>query len=432
MEARKFYIETYGCQMNEADTELVVGLLRGANYQLTAIPEEADLILINSCSVRENAEKRAIARLAQFKSLKKKKPELLLGLIGCVAQRNYDEILTENKFVDLVLGPDSYRNLPEYLNQEQMPIVDVNLSRTEVYDELIPSRNSVVNAWVSIMRGCNKFCTFCIVPYVRGRERSRSPQSIIDEIRQALNDGYREVTLLGQNVNSYHYGANRFPELLELVAAIPSLRRIRFTSPHPGDVDEKMLAVMQSHSNICKQIHLPLQAGSSRILKLMNRSYDQVHYLKVVNLIREFLPQVALTTDIIVGFPGETADDFEQTLQVMQIVKFDSAFMFKYSPRPGTKAAKMTDDVPEEEKSRRLKAVIQLQKSHTLERNKALVGTVQEVLIDGTSKKNPDEMIGRTESNKIVVIKEGHPKIGEFCNVQIEKAMGVSLFGKII
>ena len=386
MEARKFYIETYGCQMNEADAELVIGLLRGANYQPTAIPEEADLILINSCSVRENAEKRAIARLAQFKSLKKKKPELLLGLIGCVAQRNYDEILTENKFVDLVLGPDSYRNLPEYLNQEQMPIVDVNLSRTEVYDELIPSRNSVVNAWVSIMRGCNKFCTFCIVPYVRGRERSRSPQSIIDEIRQALNDGYREVTLLGQNVNSYHYEAYRFPELLEVVAAVPDLRRIRFTSPHPGDVDEKMLAVMQSHSNICKQIHLPLQAGSSRILKLMNRSYDQVHYLKVVNLIREFLPQVALTTDIIVGFPGETADDFEQTLQVMQTVKFDSAFMFKYSPRPGTKAAKMNDDVPEEEKSRRLKAVIQLQKSHTLERNKALVGTVQEVLIDGTSK----------------------------------------------
>lgn len=432
MEARKFYIETYGCQMNEADAELVVGLLRGANYQLTAIPEEADLILINSCSVRENAEKRAIARLAQFKSLKKKKPELLLGLIGCVAQRAHDEILTENKFVDLVLGPDSYRNLPEYLNQEQMPIVDVNLSRTEVYDELIPSRNSAVNAWVSIMRGCNKFCTFCIVPYVRGRERSRSPQSIISEIQQALDDGYREVTLLGQNVNSYHYEAYRFPELLEVVAAVPDLRRIRFTSPHPGDVDEKMLAVMQSHSNICKQIHLPLQAGSSRILKLMNRSYDQVHYLKVVNLIREFLPQVALTTDIIVGFPGETADDFEQTLQVMQAVKFDSAFMFKYSPRPGTKAAKMTDDVPEEEKSRRLKAVIQLQKSHTLERNKALVGTVQEVLIDGTSKKNPDEMIGRTESNKIVVIKEGHPKIGEFCNVQIEKAMGVSLFVKII
>ena len=432
MEARKFYIETYGCQMNEADSELVIGLLRGANYQPTAIPEEADLILINSCSVRENAEKRAIARLAQFKSLKKKKPELLLGLIGCVAQRAHDEILTENKFVDLVLGPDSYRNLPEYLNQEQMPIVDVNLSRTEVYDELIPSRNSAVNAWVSIMRGCNKFCTFCIVPYVRGRERSRSPQSIISEIQQALDDGYREVTLLGQNVNSYHYEAYRFPELLEVVAAVPDLRRIRFTSPHPGDVDEKMLAVMQSHSNICKQIHLPLQAGSSRILKLMNRSYDQVHYLKVVNLIREFLPQVALTTDIIVGFPGETADDFEQTLQVMQIVKFDSAFMFKYSPRPGTKAAKMTDDVPEEEKSRRLKAVIQLQKSHTLERNKALVGTVQEVLIDGTSKKNPDEMIGRTESNKIVVIKEGHPKIGEFCNVQIEKAMGVSLFVKII
>jgi len=432
MEARKFYIETYGCQMNEADSELVAGLLQEANYQPTAVPEEADLILINSCSVRENAEKRALARLSQFKSLKKKKPELLLGLIGCVAQQDYDEIHDENQFVDLVLGPDSYRNLPEYLNQKRVPVVDVNLSRTEVYDDLIPSRNSAVNAWVSIMRGCNKFCAFCIVPYLRGRERSRSPQSIINEIQQALNEGYREVTLLGQNVNSYHYGTYRFPELLEAVAAIPGLRRIRFTSPHPSDVDEKMLAVMQSHSNICKQIHLPLQAGSSRVLKLMNRTYDQAHYLKVVAMIRDYLPEVALTTDIIVGFPGETEADFEQTLQIMQSVKFDAAFMFKYSPRPGTKAAKMTDDVPEEEKSRRLKAVIQLQKSHTLERNKALVGTIQEVLIDGVSKKNPDEMIGRTDSNKIVVIKEGHPRVGEFCNVQIEKAVGVSLFGKIV
>ena len=431
MDAKKYYIETYGCQMNQADSELIAGLLQDVCYRPTSNPENADIILINSCSVRENADRRAIARLSQFKSLKKSKPELLLGLIGCVAQRDQGAILTDKKYVDLILGPDTYRNLPEIISQAQTPYVDVNLSRTEVYDDLVPIRSSTVNAWVSIMRGCNKFCSFCIVPYLRGRERSRSPLSIVNEIKKALKDGHKEVTLLGQNVNSYHYAEYRFPELLEAVAAIPNLRRIRFTSPHPRDVNEQMLEVMRSHPNICKQIHLPLQAGSSRILKLMNRTYDQEHYLRVVEMIRTYLPQAAITTDIIVGFPDETSDDFEQTLEVMRAVKFDTAFMFKYSPRVGTKAAEMDDNIPEEEKSRRLKVVIQLQKKHTLERNKSLVGTIQEILIDGSSKKNPAEMSGRTDTNKIVVLKEGRPQIGEFYRVKIEEAVGVSLFGKI-
>jgi len=431
MSMKKYYIETYGCQMNAADSELVAGLLQKTGYHATAIPDEADVILVNSCSVRENADRRAIVRLSQFKNLKKTNPELILGLIGCVAQRDKGELLAERQYIDLILGPDTYRDLPAILEQCRTPFIDVNLSRTEVYDDLVPFRQSVVNAWVSIMRGCNKFCTFCIVPYLRGRERSRSPQSITNEIGKALTDGYREVTLLGQNVNSYHFEEYRFPELLETLTTIPDLRRIRFTSPHPRDVDERMLAVMQSHQNICKQIHLPLQAGSSRMLKLMNRSYSLEHYLNVVDMIRRYLPQAAITTDIIVGFPDERPEEFEETLAVMQAVRFDAAFMFKYSPRAGTKAAEMPDNVPEEEKARRLKAIIQLQKTHTLERNKAMVGTVQEILIDGTSRKNPDEMIGRTDTNKIVVIKEGHPAVGEFCQVKIEKAVGVSLFGKI-
>ncbi|MFH1212969.1 MAG: tRNA (N6-isopentenyl adenosine(37)-C2)-methylthiotransferase MiaB [Candidatus Neomarinimicrobiota bacterium] len=432
MNGKKYYIETYGCQMNEADSELVAGLLQQAHYQPTTVPEDASVILVNSCSVRENADRRAIARLSQFKNLKMNRPDLVLGILGCVAQRDRGKILAERKYIDLVLGPDAYRDLPEILEQCRTPYFDVNLSRTEVYDDLIPFRKSAVNAWVSIMRGCNKFCTFCIVPYLRGRERSRPPDSIVAEIRQALKDGYREVTLLGQNVNSYHFSEYRFPELLRSVASIENLRRIRFTSPHPRDVDEEMLAVMQANPNLCKQIHLPLQAGSSRVLQMMNRSYDQAHYLKVVEMIRKYLPQAAITTDIIVGFPDESATDFEDTLAVMRSVRFDAAFMFKYSPRSGTKAAAMPDNVPEDEKARRLKEVIQLQKNHTLERNKAMIGTVQEILIDGVSKKNPAEMIGRTDTNKIVVLKEGHASIGEFCTVRIEKAIGVSLFGKII
>ena len=432
MNVEKYYIETYGCQMNKADSELIAGMLEGFSCRSVDSPEEADIILVNTCTVRENAEKRAISRLSQFKGLKKKNPDLILGLLGCVAQRNRGKIISEKSFIDIVLGPDSYRHLPEIFNGCKFPLLDVKLSRDEVYEGIIPYRRNKINAWISIMRGCDKFCSYCIVPYTRGRERSRSLKSIIDEVKKAIDDGYREVTLLGQNVNSYKYNNYRFPDLLDAVSGLQSVQRVRFISPHPKDIDNKMLELMRDRQNICNHIHLPLQAGSSRVLKSMNRVYSQREYLSVAEKIHDYLSDVAITTDIIVGFPGETEEDFLETLKVMDKVVFDSAFMFKYSPRPGTKAALMKDDVSEEEKADRLTRVIEKQREHTLIRNNALVGSIQEVLIEDLSKKDPKEKMGRTVTNKIVIIKEGETEIGDLVKVKIEKALGVSLFGKIV
>lgn len=432
MNSGRYYIETYGCQMNAADSELVAGLLEEAHYCATSTPAEADIILVNTCSVRENAERRAMTRLSQFKSLKKQNPDLLLGIIGCVAQRDKGQIRAQKAFIDLVLGPDAYRQLPSVLAEQKRPLVNTRLSRDEVYADLLPFRNSQVNAWISIMRGCDKFCSFCIVPYTRGRERSRPIDSILQEIETAVDEGYPEFTLLGQNVNSYHYQQYRFPDLLETVAQVNGIQRIRFTSPHPEDVDTRMLAVMQKYVNICPHIHLPLQAGSDRVLRNMNRSYTRERYLKLVEDIRSYLPAGAISTDIIVGFPDETEADFRQTLAVMDAVIFDNAFMFQYSPRPGTRAAEMDDDVPGEVKAARLERIIRKQKQHTLQRNRALIGTVQEVLIDGTSKKDESEKVGRTVTNKLVVLKIGDAPIGELVSVKILDAKGVSLFGKII
>jgi len=431
MSMRKYYIETYGCQMNVADSELVAGILEEQSYRTVGNPEDADLILVNTCSVRENADKRAIARLRQFKHLKKQNPNLLLGLMGCVAQRDRGRILEENSFIDIVLGPDTYRRFPEIIEKMELPFIDVQLSRHEVYDDLLPKRQESVNAWISIMRGCDKFCAFCIVPFTRGRERSRSVGSILREVKDTVAGGFKEITLLGQNVNSYRFEDIRFPELLEGVAAAAGNLRIRFTSPHPRDVDDKMLAVMQKYDNICSHIHLPLQAGSTKVLKAMNRNYTQKDYLELVEKIRYYLPDVALTTDLIVGFPGETATDFAETLFVMDRVMFDNAFMFKYSPRPMTQAAKMSDDVSEVEKSDRLLQVIEKQKMHTDFRNRAVVGTLQEVLIDDYSKKNPVEKRGRTLSNKIVILKRGNPELGSLVQVKVSEAAGVSLFGEL-
>ncbi|MBN2602111.1 MAG: tRNA (N6-isopentenyl adenosine(37)-C2)-methylthiotransferase MiaB [Candidatus Marinimicrobia bacterium] len=431
MEAGKYYIETYGCQMNEADSEIIAGLLERENYIATCNPEEANIILVNTCSVRHGADNRAISRLSQFKSLKKTNPDLLLGLVGCVAQRDRGKILKEKPFIDLVLGPDAYRQIPQLIMNKPHSFVDVNLSRREVYDGLMPFRNSVVNAWVSIMRGCDKFCSYCIVPYTRGRERSRSVKSIVEEVKIAVNDGYQEITLLGQNVNSYRYKEYRFPELLIQVAKIPGVKRIRFTSPHPEDVNARMLEVMRDFDNICKHIHLPLQSGSTKVLSAMNRSYTQKRYLDFVANIRNLLPTCGITTDIIVGFPGETAADFEETLRVMDEVIFDNAYMFKYSPRPNTAAVQLTDNVTEEEKAERLNRIIAKQKKHTTFRNRQTIGTVQSVLIDGSSKKNVDEKIGRTDSNKLVILKEGNADIGDLIDILITGAPGVSLFGKI-
>ncbi|MCD6440491.1 MAG: tRNA (N6-isopentenyl adenosine(37)-C2)-methylthiotransferase MiaB [Candidatus Marinimicrobia bacterium] len=431
MNFKKYYIETYGCQMNEADSEIIAGLLEGCNYKATRAPEEADIILVNTCSVREGADRRAIARLSQYKYLKKQNPGLTLGLVGCVAQRDRGKILKQKPFIDLVLGPDSYRRIPELIRHNDKPYIDVHLSKQEVYEGLMPFRNTQVNAWVSIMRGCNKFCSFCIVPFTRGRERSRAVESIVTEVKKAIQDGYQEITLLGQNVNSYKHQEDRFPDLLKAVALIPGVKRIRFTSPHPQDVDEAMLKVMREHENICKSIHLPLQAGATKILKLMNRTYSKEKYLDVVDKIREYMPDCGITTDIIVGFPGETDEDFEETLDVMDRVVFDNAYMFKYSPRPGTAAAKLPDDVPENVKAERLNRIIEKQKIHLLAKNRALVGTVQTVLIDGLSKKSSGEKIGRTDTNKLVILKTGSARIGEMVKVLIYDAAGVSLFGKI-
>lgn len=431
MVVKKYYIETYGCQMNVADSELIAGLLQQKHYQLTDSPSEADIILVNTCSVRQNAEQRALARLAQLRHYKEQNPELILGLIGCVAQRDRGNIIKEKPFIDLVLGPDTYRQLPEIMEKKKLPLIDVNLSRTETYEDLLPFRQTQVNAWVSIMRGCNKFCSFCIVPYVRGRERSRPVDSIINEIKQAVSEGFQEITLLGQNVNSYQYHEYRFPALLKVVACIEGVQRIRFTSPHPQDVDDQMLQVMSESANICHHLHLPLQAGSFNILRRMNRGYTPEQYLELVRKIRKYLPDCGISTDIIVGFPGETGEDFNETLYIMDQVIFDNAFMFKYSVRPGTAAAKLKDDLTDEEKAERLEQVIKKQKEHTLIRNRALIGSRQLVFIEDFSKKNKQEMIGRTDSNQQVVIKAGETRIGEFVKVEIIDAAGVSLFGII-
>lgn len=432
MQRKKYYIETYGCQMNVADSELVAGILEQLQFEACFQPDEADLILVNSCSVREGADARALARLSQFKSLKKAKPDLKLGLIGCVAQRDKGNILRKRPYIDFILGPDAYRQIPQAVMNGHAPYVAVQLSRCETYEGMPLKREKGINAYIPIMRGCDKFCTFCIVPFVRGRERSRALASIVAEVSQAVAAGYQEITLLGQNVNSYRYEEYRFPELLRAVAQVPGVRRVRFTSPHPADVTSDMLQVMQEYSNICKHIHLPLQAGSDRVLQAMNRNYTQSDYLRLVDQIRRFLPDCALTTDIIVGFPGETETDFRSTVKVMESVVFDAAFMFQYSPRPGTRASRLVDDVPLEEKHHRLETIINLQKQHTLQRNQALVGTIQEILIEGKSKKRAIEMYGRTDGNKITIVTNHKADIGDWLKVKIQRAAGVSLFGSVL
>ena len=421
--------------MNVADSEVVAGILEREGYSRAKHLEDAHTILINTCAIREHAEDKVHSRLGVLKSLKKKNPDLLLGLMGCMAQHVKEDILENKPYVDFVLGPDSYRRLPEILNRHQphsQSIVDTKLSKFEVYEKLFPSRSDGVNAWVSIMRGCDKFCTFCIVPFTRGRERSRSIESVIEEVKRAVEDGFPEVTLLGQNVNSYSHNKNRFPDLLDAVAVVPGVKRVRFTSPHPQDVDDQMLLVMRDHVNLCKSIHLPLQAGSDRILKRMNRTYTRNEYLMLVDRIRNILPGCGLTTDIIVGFPGETQKDFEKTLAVMEEVKFDSAFTFKYSPRPGTKASEYEAVVPEEEKQVRLDELLVLQKCHTLFRNSQEVGKTVDVLVEKESKKSSEQWAGRTDNNKWVVFSKENAEIGEIVKVTIKDAKGITLFGELL
>ncbi|MBT7424313.1 MAG: tRNA (N6-isopentenyl adenosine(37)-C2)-methylthiotransferase MiaB, partial [Candidatus Marinimicrobia bacterium] len=388
---KSYFIETYGCQMNVADSELISGLLSSEGYNETSDIHAADIIFVNTCAIREHAEDKVHSRLGFYNQLKQKKPETIIGILGCMAQNLKEDILESKPFVDIILGPDSYRKLPEMINNRSNKIdhiVDTKLSRYEVYDNLFPSRNEGINAWISIMRGCDKFCTFCIVPFTRGRERSRSIDSIVSEAVQAVADGFHEITLLGQNVNSYNHQGQKFHELLDEVAQINGLKRIRYTSPHPQDMTQEVLNVMRKHQKICNYVHLPLQAGNDRILKRMNRTYKKLEFISLVKQIRETLPNVGLSTDIIVGFPGESKIEFNDTLDVMEKVHFDSAYTFKYSSRPGTKASEFEDLVAEDEKQSRLEMVIEMQKKHTLSQNKKRVGSIEMILVEKESKRS--------------------------------------------
>ena len=433
--SKSYFIETYGCQMNVADSELVSGLLTREGFSETKDIHTADAIFVNTCAIREHAEDKVHSRLGYYHQIKRKNPKTIIGVLGCMAQNLKEDILESKPFVDIVLGPDSYRRLPEMIRErsnESSHLVDTKLSRFEVYDDMFPSRNKGINAWISIMRGCDKFCTFCIVPFTRGRERSRSVEGIVQEAAQAVSDGFIEVTLLGQNVNSYRHEGQKFHELLDAVAQIPRLKRIRYTSPHPEDMTQDVLNVMAKYDNICNYVHLPLQAGNDEVLNRMNRTYTKDQFLARVNQIRNTLPNVGISTDIIVGFPGENEAEFQETMDVMEVVKFDSAFTFKYSSRPGTKAAEFDDHVPEDEKQHRLERLIEMQQKHTLFRNKAIVGRVEMVLVEKESKRSKKQWAGRTDANKWVVFNKENAKIKDLIPVKIMDARGITLHGEIV
>lgn len=438
---KKYFIETYGCQMNVADSEVVASVLNKAGYIMADSYQEADFIFLNTCSIRENAEQRVFGRLDLFNQQKKKFPGLKVGVLGCMAERLKEELMERKKVVDLVVGPDGYRDLPDLLAQAETgnKAINVILSQDETYADIAPVRyeNNGVSAFISIMRGCQNMCSYCIVPYVRGKERSRSPETILNELNDLESNGFKEVTLIGQNVNSYFYETIpervTFDKLLERVASqFPGIR-IRFSTNHPKDLSDDVLRVMAKYNNICRSIHLPVQSGSSLVLKAMNRAYTREWYLGRIKAIRTFVPDCAVSTDIMVGFCGETEADHRETISMMEEVQYDFAFMFKYSDRPGTYASKkMNDDVPEEVKVRRLNEVIELQNKISSESKKNDIGKTFEVLVEGVSKKSADEMFGRNSQNKVIVFPGIHNKPGDFVHVMVEKATSATLIGKII
>jgi len=432
---KKYHIETFGCQMNVADSEIVEQILIKEGFRLSKEIEDADILMLNTCSIRDHAEDKVHSQLGRYGKLKQKKPNLIIGVLGCMAQSLKHELLENKPYVDIILGPDSYRKLPDLLRRNEYNSnnrVDTTLSRFEVYDDLFPSRKEGINAWISIMRGCDKFCTFCIVPFTRGRERSRTIESIVLEAEQAVEDGFVELTLLGQNVNSYNSDGFKFHDLLHELAKINKIKRIRYTSPHPQDISEELLVTMLKHDNICNYIHLPLQSGSDYILKRMNRTYTRHEFLNLTDKIRNTLPDVGISTDIIVGFPGEKSSDFQDTIDLMRKVKFDSAFMFKYSKRRGTKAIEYDDQISNIVKQDRLNEVIITQKRHTLYRNRKMIGSVKKVLVEKVSKKSKFKWAGRTESNKWVNFNMNNEKIGDEVDVKIIGAEGISLKGQIL
>ena len=436
---KKLYIETYGCQMNVADSEVVASIVKLDGFALTDDYQQANAVFINTCSVRENAEQKVLQRLKFFQSFKRKhNRNLIIGVIGCMAERVKDDLITEHK-VDIVVGPDAYLDIPNLINtvENGEKAINVALSQTETYKDVIPFRlGNPLTAFVSIMRGCNKFCSYCVVPYTRGRERSREVESILAEIDDLKEKNCKEITLLGQNVNSYHYiWENKdiyFADLLKIVAEYAPDIRIRFTTSYPNDLDDKTLNMIASYPNLCKYIHLPVQSGSNRILKLMNRHYTSEQYLERIAAIRQILPQATIGTDIFCGFSGETEDDHAQTLALMQKVKFDMAFMFKYSQRPGTMAAKkLPDDISEEIKIQRLNQIIALQNKLSLQSNLNDVGKCFEVLVEGFSKRSKEQFFGRTSQNKVVIFPRENQQIGRLINVKITDASSATLFGEV-
>ncbi|WP_337439303.1 tRNA (N6-isopentenyl adenosine(37)-C2)-methylthiotransferase MiaB [Alistipes sp.] len=432
---RKLFVETYGCQMNVGDSEIVVSLMQREGYVYTDRIEQADVILINTCSIRDNAEQRIWGRLNELKRYRKARPGLIVGILGCMAERLREQLLEGPWGVDVVAGPDAYRDLPRLVREAEAGGKGVNvlLSTEETYAEIAPVRldRNGVSAFVAIMRGCNNFCSYCVVPYTRGRERSRDAATIVAEAQSLFDNGYREVTLLGQNVNSYRAGEVDFPELLRRVASISPLLRVRFATSHPKDMSDRLLETMASMPNICRAIHLPAQSGATSMLERMNRKYTREWYLDRIAAIRRYMPDCAITTDLIAGFSGETEEEHAATLSLMREVGYSWAFMFKYSERPGTFAQRnLPDDVPDEVKSRRLQEIIALQNDLSLENNRRDVGREFEVLVESESKRNSGQLSGRTSQNKVVVFDRGNHRIGDYVRVRVTGCTSATLLGE--
>lgn len=437
---KRLFIETYGCQMNVADSEVIVSILADS-YQITEEIKSADLILLNTCSIRDNAEQRIRKRLRELQSLKKYNANLLIGLLGCMAERLKEQLLQEESALDFIAGPDAYRTLPELIAKADRGEHSFNvlLSKEETYDDIMPVRyaGNGISAFISIMRGCNNFCSYCVVPYTRGRERSRDPKTILAEAKQLLKDGYKEVTLLGQNVNSYCWKEEGeeidFADLMEQVALLSPELRVRFATSHPKDISDKLIYILAKYDNLCKYIHLPIQSGSSRILKKMNRVYDRAYYMERVNMIKRVIPECAISTDIIAGFCSETEADHAETLSIMKEVEYSSAFMFRYSVREGTKSAQMfEDDVPEEVKGRRLEEIINLQQELSLINNRKDIGKTFRVLVEGVSKRSENDLFGRTSQNKVVVFPKKDAKVGTYIDVKVLDCTAGTLLGEIV
>lgn len=453
LDKKRLFIESYGCQMNFSDSEIVAAVMRNADFATTSTEDNADVIFLNTCAIRDNAEQKVRNRLKQLNNLKKKRPGMIIGVLGCMAERLKTKLLEEEKMVDIVAGPDAYRDLPRLVEEAEtgQKAVNVFLSREETYADISPIRlnSNGITAYISIMRGCDNMCSFCVVPYTRGRERSRDPHSIVDEARQLFAEGYKEVTLLGQNVDSYKFspssdGVVNFAQLLEMVALVNPDLRVRFSTSHPKDITDEVLWTMKKYENICKYIHLPAQSGSSRVLKIMNRTYDRDWYIQKIDRIRAILgEECGISTDMITGFCTETEEEHQETLSLMEYVKYDYAYMFAYSERPGTPAAKkFKDDIPEEVKKRRLQEVIALQRHHSAERNQMALGKIYKVLIEGPSKRSEADLCGRNDQNKVVIFplensggvpSGGVPyQKGDYVHVLITECSSATLIGKVV